>query len=86
MDDVIVVGAGPAGNNTALGLASRGHAVTVIDWRHDIGDKLCTGLLGRECIRRFPIDPNFIYREPHSAELIAPGAGTVRFEADRPRA
>ncbi len=82
MDDVIVVGAGPAGNNTALGLANRGHAVTVIDWRHDIGDKLCTGLVGRECIRRFPIDPDLVFREPRSAKVIAPGAPEVLFEAD----
>ncbi|MCI0896452.1 MAG: NAD(P)/FAD-dependent oxidoreductase, partial [Chloroflexi bacterium] len=77
MDDVIVVGAGPAGNNTALGLATRGHAVTVIDWRHDIGDKLCTGLVGRECIRRFPIDPEHVLREPRSAMVMAPGAPGV---------
>ena len=55
MDDVIIVGAGPAGNNTALGLASRGFAVTVIDARQIIGDKLCTGIVGQECTRRFPI-------------------------------
>ena len=82
MDDVIVVGAGPAGNNTALGLATRGHAVTVIDWRHDIGDKLCTGLVGRECIRRFPIDPEHVLREPRSAMVMAPGAPGVLFEAN----
>ena len=81
MDDVIVVGAGPAGNNAALGLATQGYSVTVIDWREAIGDKLCTGILGRECVQRFPIDQDLIYREPRSAQLVAPAAGTVRFEA-----
>ena len=86
MDDVIVVGAGPAGNNTALGLASEGYSVTVIDSRYEIGDKLCTGLIGRECANRFPIDPSFIYREPNSARLVAPGAGTLFFETAKPQA
>ena len=81
-----MVGAGPAGNNTALGLASEGYSVTVIDSRYEIGDKLCTGLIGRECANRFPIDPSFIYREPSSARLVAPGAGTLFFEAAKPQA
>lgn len=86
MDDVIVVGAGPAGNNAALGLATQGYSVTVIDWREAIGDKLCTGILGRECVQRFPIDQDLIYREPRAAQLVAPAAGTVRFEAAGPQA
>ena len=51
MEDVIVIGAGPAGNNTALRLASLGYGVTVVDWRKRIGDKLCTGIVGAECAR-----------------------------------
>ena len=86
MDDVIVVGAGPAGNNAALGLASRGYAVTVIDFRQNIGDKLCTGIVGLECARRFPIDPSLIYREPRSAQVFTPGAPEIRFEAATPQA
>lgn len=86
MDDVIVVGAGPAGNNTALGLASRGYSVSVIDTRCNIGEKLCTGIVGQECTRHFPIDPSLVYRVASSAEVIAPGAGRVRFEAAKPQA
>ena len=86
MDDVIVVGAGPAGNNTALGLATKGYSVRVIDIRYNIGEKLCTGIVGQECTRRFPIDPSLVYREASSAEVIAPGTGRVRFEAAKPQA
>ena len=85
MDDVIIVGAGPAGNNTALGLASRGYAVTVIDARHTIGEKLCTGIVGRECTRRFPIDPSLVYQDASAADVTAPGAKNVRFEASGPQ-
>ena len=84
--DVIVVGAGPAGNNAALGLATQGYAVSVIDSREVIGDKLCTGIVGRECAQRFPINPDHVYRRPRSAQLIAPGTETVRFEVATPQA
>jgi geranylgeranyl reductase family protein len=86
LDDVIVVGAGPAGNNAALGLASRGYSVTVIDARQRIGEKLCTGIVGRECTDRFPIDPALIYREAFSADVVAPSIGHVRFETATPQA
>ena len=86
VQDVIVVGAGPAGNNAALGLARMGYGVTVIDWRHDVGDKLCTGIVGQECIRRFPVDPSFVHRETASAQVAPPCGGSVRFEAATPQA
>ena len=86
MDDVIVVGAGPAGNCAALGLASRGLSVTVIDGRRVIGDKLCTGIVGSECTRRFPIDPALVYYQACAAQVKAPQGGALRFEAPTPQA
>ena len=38
--DVLVAGAGPAGNIAALKLAELGHHVGVVDFRTKIGDKL----------------------------------------------
>jgi len=84
LEDVIVVGAGPAGNNAALSLASQGYGVTVIDTRENIGDKLCTGLVGEECFRRYPIDPALVYREISSALVVAPSSEVVRFETPHP--
>ena len=84
MQDVIVVGAGPAGNNAALSLASQGYGVTVIDSRENIGDKLCTGLIGEECFRRYPIDPGLVYREISAASVIAPSKEIVRFVTPKP--
>ena len=86
MDDVIVVGAGPAGNKTALSLALEGYSVTVIDWRTDIGNKVCTGIIGKECARRFPVDPNLILHEACSAQVVAPSGPTVRFDTPAPKA
>ncbi|MCH7736160.1 MAG: NAD(P)/FAD-dependent oxidoreductase [Chloroflexi bacterium] len=84
MQDVIVVGAGPAGNNAALSLASQGYGVTVIDSRENIGEKLCTGLVGEECFRRYPIDPALVYREISAASVIAPSNDVVRFQTQYP--
>ena len=84
MQDVIVVGAGPAGNNAALSLASKGYGVTVIDSRENIGDKLCTGRVGEECFSRYPIDPELVYREINSASVIPPSNEAVRFETPQP--
>ncbi|MEE8176538.1 MAG: NAD(P)/FAD-dependent oxidoreductase [Acidobacteriota bacterium] len=83
---MIVVGAGPAGNKTALGLASRGYSVSVIDSRHDIGNKLCTGIVSQECIRRFPIDLDLVYRNVSSARVVPPTGTPIDFEADSPPA
>ena len=79
MNDVIVVGAGPAGNNVAYRLASLGYSVTVVDRRIRIGDKLCSGIIGRECAKRFPIDRSLVYRDASLARAIAPGGEYVDF-------
>lgn len=39
--DAVLVGAGPAGSATALGLAERGHRVVLLDRRVAGGDKVC---------------------------------------------
>ncbi len=84
MQDTIVVGAGPAGNNAALSLASKGFSVIVIDSRENIGDKLCTGLVGEECFRRYPINPSMVHREINAASVISPSSELVRFETPTP--
>ncbi len=87
MDDVVVVvGAGPAGNNAALELASRGFGVRVIDSRIEIGDKLCTGIIGAECARKYPLDSELVYHEARSANLVTPEKATLHFSVATPQA
>ena len=72
MNDVIVIGAGPAGNVAARDLASAGYRVSVVDWRTSIGDKLCTGIVGVECADRFPVPQSYIYHRAKSARIFSP--------------
>lgn len=72
ISDIIVVGAGPAGNNAARELSALGYGVSVIDSRIDIGNKLCTGIVGVECLRNFPADSSLIYRSARQARVMAP--------------
>ena len=86
MHDVIVAGAGPAGNMAALRLSEAGRDVLVLDWRRNIGDKLCTGIIGRECFERFQPDPETVFHEARSARVFSPSGASYRFERDRPEA
>ena len=84
--DAIVVGAGPAGNMAALRLSQQGRRVAVVDWRHDIGDKLCTGIVGIECVKRFPPDDRHVIREAKGATIVSPSGKRYHIEKDDPQA
>ena len=82
MPDVIVIGAGPAGNQTAYELSRRGRSVTVFDCREAIGAKLCAGIVGRECAERYGISENLIHLAARSARILPPRGPEVRVERD----
>ena len=84
--DVLVLGAGPAGNTAALELARQGARVAVIDYRERIGDKLCTGVIGMECARKFPVRQRHIRREVDSALIHSPSGRCYTVKRDGPQA
>ena len=86
MYEVLIIGAGPAGNVAALELAKHGVRTAVIDYRENIGDKLCTGGIGVECARRFPVSPRHIRREVRSALIHSPSGQCYRVERREPQA
>ena len=86
MFDVIVAGAGPAGNNAAHRLSTMGHRVVVLDWREALGDKLCTGIVGRECVEHYPPDESDIFQEAQTATIVAPSGKSHRIVKDEPQA
>lgn len=70
--DVIIIGAGPGGNIAAIRLASMGHKVVLLDWRKVVGDKLCTGIVGKECVEKFPPNETHIHQEAKCATVVSP--------------
>ena len=67
--DVIVVGCGPAGAQAAKNISKNGKSVLVLDHREEIGNKLCTGIVGSELINHYPKAKNFIFYEANSAKI-----------------
>ena len=67
--DVIVVGCGPAGAQIARNLSSDGKNVLVLDHRNEIGNKLCTGIVGIELYNHYPEVEKFIYSKANSAKI-----------------
>lgn len=86
MDDFIIIGAGPAGNSAAYHLAQGGHNVTVIDRKIVIGDKLCTGIVGAECLEKFPARESSIIKEARSAKFVSPSGIEVEMIKDTTQA
>ena len=86
MLDVIIAGAGPAGNIAAHKLSQKGYEVAVVDWRKNIGDKLCTGIVGRECVERYPPDKSDIYQYATSATVISPSGKIHKILNKNPQA
>ncbi len=82
MYDAIIIGAGPCGNMAALELAAAGNGVAVLDWRENIGDKLCTGIIGKECADLFPPAPEHIHSRANSATIVTPSG--KRYHIARP--
>ncbi len=86
MYDVLIIGAGPAGNVAALKLAKDGARVAVIDYRERLGDKLCTGVIGLECARKFPVSDVHIRRQVDSALIHSPSGRCYSVKKDGPQA
>jgi len=86
LPDVIVVGAGPAGSQTAHELSRRGRSVTVFDCCKAIGAKLCAGIIGRECAERYEISGDLIHLAARSARILPPEGPEIRVEREEVQA
>ncbi|MBI2855170.1 MAG: NAD(P)/FAD-dependent oxidoreductase, partial [Chloroflexi bacterium] len=89
MDDVIVVGGGPAGSYVASRLAALGHKVSVLEKHAAPGQAhCCTGIVGTECFRHLRLrqaEPT-VLRSARSASFFSPAGKVVRLEKDTPQA
>lgn len=84
MHDVIVVGAGPAGSQTAASLAQRGYTVLVLEEHPQIGVPTnCSGLIGAEAFERFDLPRDSVIRGFNSATFFSPKGSAATVGADR---
>jgi digeranylgeranylglycerophospholipid reductase len=86
MHDVIIAGAGPIGSYIAGRLAAMGHRVLVLEKRSRVGESLCTGIVGLECVNAFNIDNRVIIRKANSARLISPGGTELHVRREETQA
>ncbi len=77
-----MIGAGPAGSQTANSLSRLGHNVAIIDYRLLPGTKLCTGVVGLECVKRYDVPSHLIFHSVSSATIVPPVSMPVRIERD----
>jgi len=85
--DVVVVGAGPAGNQVAYRLALLGYRVVVLERNHLPGKKVCcTGIIGEECAASFAIDDSVVLRHVNSATLFSPSGNSMQLRRREPQA
>lgn len=79
--DVVIIGAGPAGSQTAFYLASKGYKVLILEKRAVIGEPVrCAEAAGleKDLQRFFPISPDWMAGQIHSGYLIAPNGVMAR--------
>jgi geranylgeranyl reductase family protein len=85
--DAIVVGAGPIGSHAAGELSRRGHKIVVLEQQDKIGKKsCCTGIVGRECVERFPVAKRAVCREARGARFFSPSGASFTLQKDASQA
>jgi len=82
--DVIVVGAGPAGNYAAYCLARLGYDVLVLEEHQRVGEPVnCSGLIGAEAFERYDLPRRSILRGFDRARFVSPGGCEAVVSAHR---
>ena len=80
MNDVIIVGGGPAGLYAGAKLARAGFAVTLFEEHRAVGEPVhCTGVLAREAFDEFALPTDAILNDLTTVRFHAPTAGTIDY-------
>ena len=82
--DVLVVGAGPVGSNTARLLAQAGHSVLLVEEHDEVGHPVqCAGLVAPRLFDHTPFPIGDLHQNDLRGAIVhAPGGRSVRFETD----
>lgn len=68
-------------------LAARGHRVLIFEEHPVVGEPVCcTGIVGRECLERFPVPPDLVRRSLSSATIISPSGYRLQIAREQPQA
>jgi digeranylgeranylglycerophospholipid reductase len=85
--DVVIIGGGPVGSRAAYKLSGMGHRVAVLEKRDGIGLKpCCTGIISQECLNKFEIPSEVVYRNVNSAKIFSPSGEFIRVYRSEPQA
>jgi geranylgeranyl reductase family protein len=80
MNDVIVVGGGPAGLHAGMKLAQAGFSVSLFEEHQSVGEPVhCTGVLAREAFEEFGLSAGSILNELSTARFYAPSGDDVEY-------
>jgi len=78
--DVIVVGAGPSGLQTARRLAEKGLDVLVLEKKSRVGEAVnCTGLIGTDVFNDFKLGEQSILRRVKDVKLVSPEGSSIEY-------
>ena len=80
MNDVIIVGGGPAGLYAGAKLARSGASVTLFEEHAGVGEPVhCTGVLAREAFDEFALPSDAVLNDLTTVRFHAPTAGTIDY-------
>ena len=82
----IIIGGGPAGARAALELSKFTNNILLIDYREILGDKLCTGIIGKECAEKYGLAEYLIHNKGNSADIINPSDNKFHLKSNNPKA
>jgi len=85
MYDVIIIGGGPSGLNTARRLAENGLRVLVLEKKSEIGKHvICAGIVGRDAFQKFSLDRDSILKEIKKIKVVSSFMSYLDYEHPSP--
>lgn len=83
--DVIVVGSGPSGLNTARILSSQGYNVVILEKKTNIGEGIvCTGIVGTELKEYLALPDEIVLHEIRKIKLVSPFGSSISYSFPKP--